>query len=60
MAQRDETKRGSHRHIGVGDAVDGQRREKTFITAIEHLESAVGEMPMTVIDRIAAGVRGDE
>src|SRR5215471_20498060 len=46
MPQRCEPEGPSHCHISIGDAVDRQRREQTFLTAINGLESAVGEMAM--------------
>jgi len=60
MPQGNESKRGGHGHIGVGDAVDRQRREQTFVAAIKRLESAIDEMPVAVIDRIATGIGGDQ
>src|SRR5690242_483724 len=60
MPQWREAEGPRHCHVRIGDAVDRQRREQTFLTAINGLESAIREMAVAVIDGIAAGVRRDQ
>ncbi len=60
MAQRNESERRGHRHVGFAHAVDRLRHEPAFLAAIDRRELAVREDAMAVVDGVAAGIRRDQ
>ena len=59
VAASDEAQRHRHHLVGIAQTVDRPPRKRTLFAAVDRGYRPVGKVPVAVVDRIPASVRGD-